>query len=58
MKYAIQIKPYFTNVRNVFWSNRHGWTNLDNADLFSYEESMCLPAPINAQWVNIEDLEQ
>lgn len=49
MSYVIKLKPYFTNVP-CFWSNTDGWTDLDDADLFSYEESMCLRLPMNGEW--------
>ena len=26
----------------LFWSSSYGWTDLDNADLFTYEEHMSL----------------
>lgn len=55
MKYAIKIKPYYTNAE-MFWSNRHGWTpNLNDADLFSYEESMCLSLPMDGEWYMLEE---
>lgn len=57
MKCVIEIKPYYKD-ESFFWSSTYGWTTLDNADLFSYEESMCLPPPIDGHWINIEDLEQ
>lgn len=49
MSYVIKMKPYFTNVP-CFWSSTHGWTNLADADLFSYEESMCLRLPMDGEW--------
>lgn len=37
IKYVLQSKT-----ANLFWSCNHGWTYLDSADLYSYEEMMSL----------------
>ena len=49
MPYVIKMKPYYTN-ETFFWSSTYGWTDLDDADLFSYEESMCLRLPMDGEW--------
>ena len=42
------------NSNGLYWSNTYGWTDLDDADLFRYEEHMILMPPIGGKWVCIE----
>ena len=33
---------YVIERNGLYWSSTYGWTDLDNADLYTYEEHMCL----------------
>ena len=51
MKYVIKSKE-------LYWSNQYGWIdNVNDADLFSYEETMMLMLPIDGEWCNVEEIE-
>ena len=55
MKYAIKMKPYYID-EIMYWSNKYGWTsNLNEADLFSYEETICLRLPIDGEWYKLDN---
>ena len=45
---------YVIEREGLYWSSTYGWADLDDADLFSYEEHMNLNAPADSQWVCIE----
>lgn len=46
---------YVIERNGLYFSSTYGWTtDLDNADLFRYEEHMCLKPHIGGQWVCIE----
>ena len=42
------------NSNGLYWSSKYGWTDLDDADLFKYDERMNLNLPIDGQWVRID----
>lgn len=43
------------NSNGLYWSCNYGWTDdLEDADLYTYEEHMILNLPIDGQWVCIE----
>jgi len=37
----------------LLWSNDEGWTDSDNFDVFSLEESESLRLPIAGQWARL-----
>ena len=43
--YVIEVHPDRTNVK-MFWSNEYGWTTFEDADKFTFEESMNLRLPV------------
>ena len=45
---------YVIESKGLYWSSTYGWTDLDDADLFTYEEHMILRPPIDGKWVCIE----
>ena len=45
---------YVIESKGLYWSNTYGWTDLDDSDLFTYKERMCLNPPIGGQWVRID----
>jgi len=50
MKYAIKSKE------GLFWSSQHGWTdNLNDADMFSYEETYMFMLPMDGEWYMLEE---
>lgn len=42
------------NNNGEYWSSTYGWTDLEDADLYTYEEHMILLLPIDGLWVCIE----
>lgn len=40
----------------MLWSNTDGWTDGDDFDLFTIEESQALNLPIGGQWVRFSDI--
>jgi len=36
---------------SLFWSNRHGWTDKESADIFTAQESVLLSLPIDGKWM-------
>ncbi len=45
----------------LFWSNTHGWTDVDSADIFSEEEKNTLRLPLgesfeNIRWLTVDKL--
>lgn len=45
---------YAIESNGLFWSNIYGWADLDDADLFTYEERMSLNLPIGGAWVCLD----
>jgi hypothetical protein len=46
---------YVIESNGLYWSSTYGWADLDDADLFTYEEHMNLPlAKIDGQWVCLD----
>ena len=45
---------YVIESKGLYWSSTYGWADLDDADLFTYEEHMNLNLPIDGQWVRID----
>ena len=42
------------NGNGLYWSSTYGWADLDDADLFTYEEHMNLNLPIDGQWIFLD----
>lgn len=40
----------------LLWSNTDGWTDCDNFDVFTIEESETLNLPIDGQWVRSSEI--
>ena len=40
---------------DLFWSCNYGWADLGSADLYSYEEHMCLALPDGCEWRILTD---
>jgi hypothetical protein len=41
------------NDNSLFWSNDEGWTDSDNFEVFTLEESESIDLPIEGQFVRI-----
>jgi len=48
-KFAIQSKID----RQLFWSNDEGWTDSDNFEVFTLEESQTFNLPIDGEFIRI-----
>ena len=41
----------------LYWSSNYGWSSLDDADTFSYEEHMMFPMLIKtSEWVCMDSM--
>lgn len=40
---------------DLFWSCTYGWADLESADLYRYEEHMCLALPDGCEWRILTD---
>ena len=45
---------YVIESNGLYWSCNYGWADLEDADLYTYEEHMCLNLPIDGQWVCLD----
>ena len=42
----------------LYWSSNYGWSSLDDADTFSYEEHMMFPMLIKtSEWVCMDSMQ-
>ena len=48
------MSAYVIESNGLYWSSTYGWTELDDADLFTYEERMNLNLPIGGAWAYVE----
>lgn len=39
--------------KDLFWSNDEGWTDSDNFEVFTLEETETLTLPMGGEWVRI-----
>lgn len=43
-----------TDEAGLFWSNTEGWTDSDNFETFTPEETETLNLPIGGQWARLQ----
>lgn len=49
-KYVIENE----NDTELLWSNTDGWTDSDNFDVFSADETLVLNLPIEGRWIELK----
>ena len=52
MQFVIATSKTF---EDLYWSNDHGWTTLDEADRFNQVHTLLYPLPVGGYWLPLDD---
>lgn len=47
-----------TETKNLFWSNEHGWTSIEEATIFSQAETISFTLPKDSRWLQLWEVDR